>query len=293
MIIKSLTRKSSIGQLLEYLFAKEEKTTSKPLLIRHNIRSHSLDKWIQEFATNETYRLNKRSNNIKAYHTVLSFSSKDKLHITEQTLKTIAKEYIKLRGRESLYICTAHYDKEHVHLHIVMSGTRYLTGESNRISRSDFHQLKVALDTYQQKQFPELIHSLPKHGKTKDRSIETPKPPVAWLHGRVLQKEQLQATLAIAYTKASSLEAFLSEVVAMGHEPYYRSGHLTGIRFANGRKFRFQSLGYTAESLAKLDAHTKEEKALSELRSIRVRSLERSRERGDDDARSLDDRIEK
>ena len=49
MIIKSLSRKTNTAQLLTYLFAKEEKLSvqnEKPLVIKHNLRTSSLNGWI-------------------------------------------------------------------------------------------------------------------------------------------------------------------------------------------------------------------------------------------------------
>jgi hypothetical protein len=105
MVLKSISNKSGAKGLLTYLFKNEEKLVSgksKPIEVRHNIRSRTLRKWIQEFEENETFRLHKRKNAVKAYHTVLSFSGKDRKHITENMLRDIARQYIKLRGKDNL-----------------------------------------------------------------------------------------------------------------------------------------------------------------------------------------------
>src|SRR5687767_4878510 len=165
MVLKSLSRKSGTRQLLNYLFKKEEKLVGdklKPILIRHNVRSRTLEKLVKEFDQNEALRLHKRKNNEKVYHTILSFSNKDKELINERKLRDVAKQYMKLRGENNLYIGTAHYDKDHIHLHLVMPGTKYLTGEANRLSWAEFHQLKLGMDAYQKRKYPELIHSLPR-----------------------------------------------------------------------------------------------------------------------------------
>ena len=198
MILKSLTRKSGTGQLLNYLFKKEEKLIAgnqPPLVIRHNVRSKSIDKWIKEFDANEQFRIHKRKDSVKAYHTILSFSNKDKEKITEKTLRAVAKQYMKLRGNDNLFIGTAHYDKDHIHLHLVMSGTKYLTGESNRISRAEFHQLKIEMDKWQSRKFPELVNSLPHHGKSKEQNKSPKEQVFDRRNGRVSQKETLLKSL--------------------------------------------------------------------------------------------------
>lgn len=273
MIIKSLSVKTNSGtkQLLQYLFKKEEKLArnakQKPLVIRKNVRSRSIEKWGSEFKKNEALRIHKRSDMVRAYHTIISLSNKDKEHITEKTLRGIAAEFMKQRGPDNLYIAVAHWDKDHVHMHLVSSGTKYLTGQANRISRLEFQQLKIGMDLYQQKKHPELINSLPRHGKGKEPQVDR-------RNGRVSQKDTLLQSLQAAYTKSRSTEDFLTALRSAGHEPYYRAGKLTGVKFeADGRKFRLNRMGYDKEKIDKLDAlQLKDEKALDELNEIRGRT---------------------
>ncbi|MEA3427304.1 MAG: relaxase/mobilization nuclease domain-containing protein [Bacteroidota bacterium] len=280
MILKSLTRKSGTGQLLRYLFKDEKKISDerqKPIIIRHNIRSRTIDKQIKEFKENEKFRLHKRKDSVKAYHTILSFSNKDKEKITEKTIRSVASQFMKLRGNDNLFIGTVHFDKDHVHLHMVMSGTKYLTGESNRLSRTEFLELKKSLDAWQARTFPELTHSLPRHGHSKEPSIDRQ-------NNRLTQKESLLKTLESGYKKSTSVDSFLASIKTSGFEPYYRAGRLTGVRSDDGIKFRLGRLGYDEEKLAKLDQlQMREEKTLSEMRDIRERQ---SHLRDQDDERS-------
>ena len=277
MIIKSLSRKTNTAQLLTYLFAKEEKLSvqnEKPLVIKHNLRTSSLNGWIKEFEKNESLRLHKRVDNVKVYHTILSFSSDDKKHITEKTLHDIAKHFIKLRGKDSLFIGAAHYDKDHVHLHIAMSGTKYQTGESNRISRLNFQELKLAMDSYQKEKFPKLIHSLPQHGKGKQS-------PGILKNSRAPEKEKLLQTLETVFTKSNSTDDFITGLANKGYESYYRAGKLTGIKTKDGIKFRFSRLGYPSEKVSSIGlVQSRQEKILSELGTIRGKSKTIDLEKG-------------
>ena len=286
MILKSLSRKTNPGQLLSYLFKKEDKligNNQKPIVIRHNVRSKTIEKWKKEFKANEQFRLHKRKDSVKAYHTILSFSNKDKDKITEKTLRAVAKQFMQLRGKDNLFIGTAHCDKDHVHLHMVMSGTKYLTGQANRLSRAQFRELKQSLDKWQLKTFPELVHSLPRHGLNK----ATKEPFVDRRNGRVSQKETLLKTLEAGYNKSKSIDSFLTTLKSHGYDPYYRAGRLTGVKSEDGLKFRLGRLGYDKEKIAKLDEiHLKEEKVLSELRDIREK---RSAEREQDTVRDSRD----
>lgn len=296
MVLKSLTRKSNTGQLINYLFKSEAKLVNdkqKAIVIRKNVRSRSVDKYVKEFQKNETFRLHHRKDNVKAYHTILSFSNKDREHINEKMLRDIAGQYMKLRGDNNLFLGTAHFDKDHVHLHLVMSGTKYLTGESNRLSRAEFHQLKLSLDAYQAKKYPELVHSLPRHGRTKDMNLSPKERNKVSTNSRLSHKESLQKLLEHSYIKSKSLDEFLTLIRLNGHEPYYRGTEkrLTGIKFEGDQKFRLSSLGYEKEKMAALDAiHIKEEQQLAELRDLRE---SRSSEPEQSHERTLEDENDK
>lgn len=168
MIVKNLTRKSGSGQLINYIFRyimKEEKQPTKsPYIFRHNVRSNDMKGFVREFKENAKHRVHSRKDQVAIHHTILSWSNKDREAITEEKMHRIARHYVSLRGLSNLYVGAIHTDKEHVHLHIAMSATS-LNGRASRISKDEFADLKVALDTFQQEHFPELINSLPEHGK--------------------------------------------------------------------------------------------------------------------------------
>lgn len=285
MVLKSLTRKSpSTRQLLSYLTEKKEKLIGDkqaPILIRHNIRSRSLDKIVKEFDHNETFRLHRRKDNVRVYHTILSFSNRDRQHINEKMLRDIAKQHMKLRGNNNMYLGVAHYDKSHVHLHLVMSGTKYLTGESNRLSRKEFHELKLAMDLYQKQRYPELIHSLPRHGRSQKLKEAQREPEPTRGNSRESQKDTLQQILEEAYAKSKSRDDFINHLKSHNHVVYFRNGRLQGVKFEGDRKFRFSRLGYDKDKLEKLDAlRINEEKNLEDLRELRAsRTLERDQEK--------------
>lgn len=270
MIIKTTSRKSGVGQLLNYLFKDETKLENdrdEKLVIRKNVRGRSMDKWVKEFEKNQAQRKSKRKDEVKAYHTVISFHDKDRKHITKGMLKDIAKEYMKQKGEDIMYITTAHYDQEHIHIHIAESGTKYMTGIANRMSKDGFTKLKAAMATYQREKYPELIHSIPKHG-TKEKTADT----------RATQKTILSTLLNDGYRQAKSQKEFLTYLQANGHEPYYRGGVLTGIKYDGERKFRLSKFGYAKEKLEELDTRKQEEKELDALSAIRESASSKERE---------------
>ena len=69
MILKNLTRRSNIGQLVNYILKPEKNEKAEPIL-KHNLRSRSAIGWTKEFESNDALRLYKRSDNIKLNHTI-------------------------------------------------------------------------------------------------------------------------------------------------------------------------------------------------------------------------------
>src|SRR5437764_893402 len=123
MIIKNLTRKSGSGQLLQYIFKylhQEKQEQHAPFIIRHNVRSYDVKGFVKEFKNNAQRRVHARKDQTAIHHTILSWSNKDRVVVTPDMIKRIAKRYIALRGESNLYVGTIHTDREHIHLHLAM-----------------------------------------------------------------------------------------------------------------------------------------------------------------------------
>ncbi len=284
MILKNLTRRSNIGQLVNYILKPSKNEKAEPIL-KHNLRSRSPDGWTKEFESNDALRLYIRSDNIKLNHTILSFSNKDMEHISKDLLKDISKKFIELRGKDNLYLASSHNDKDHIHLHILMSATKYMTGESNRISKLEFRELKLALDAYQKEKYPELIHSLPAHGKLNNIHSQNISYPFKDSDKTLSLKQQISEKIEEIYGKVNSSQEFLSQLKFEGLEPYSRGGSVYGVE-EQGRHFRFKTLGFDINKLDELDKKSsKEEAELQELCDLREsKNLEKEVE----DERSID-----
>ncbi|MBP6024904.1 relaxase/mobilization nuclease domain-containing protein [Ferruginibacter sp.] len=293
MVIKSLSRKDGTEQIVNYLFKDKDKLSNKdfkPMMMRHNIRSRSLDKIVKEFKANETFRRVQRKNSVKVYHTIISFGKKDKDKITEKILRDFGKKYMELQGKDNIYLMTHHIEKEHIHLHVVMSGTKYLTGVANRISKAEFGQLKVAMQTYQEKRYPELNKSIVEHGKGNSKAYSK--------DFRQSKKSTLEADLQKAYQLSKSTKDFLDQLKSMGHDAYYRNEKLTGIKYDGETKFRFSRLGYDDKIKALEERENEEKQQLDEIENIRSsgsnsRELdEPTRERNMDDENNIDNEMD-
>ncbi|MCC6816170.1 MAG: relaxase/mobilization nuclease domain-containing protein [Saprospiraceae bacterium] len=279
MILKNLTRRSGTGQLVNYLFKNEKDKKPEPIL-KHNLRSRTTKGWTKEFEQNFGLRINIRKDNIRLHHTIISFSNKDKKHINSELLKDITKKYIELRGKDNIYLASSHRDKEHIHLHIVMSSIKYLTGESNRISRQEFKDIKLALDTYQREKYPELVNSLPNHGKSKSVQLNDLEKNLQNSDRKLSQNQEVLKTVQTVFERSKSVDNFLSELKSEGYATYTRGGKIYGIEDASERHYRFKTLGIDLNKLEVKDRQAQVEvKQLQELANLRdSKSQEREKE---------------
>ena len=287
MILKNLSRRSSIHQLFTYVFEKERKTIHhdmKSFVIKHNVRSRSLKKWVKEFEQNAENRIHKRKDNIKLNHAILSFSPKDSEFINEKVFRDIAKKFIELRGQNNMYVGNVHYDANHLHIHILYSAVEYHTGKSNRISREDFRDLKKSLDEYQRMKYPELENSLPDHNRRKSKKLDRDEYQRQLSKSHQSQKLSLIETLEKVFSKSTSIEEIESKLKAEGHQLYFRNDSIQGIKFNGERKFRFSRLGDYQEKITELsELHSNEKRSLESIQTIRqnhssVRSIQSSRQ---------------
>ncbi|WP_299884357.1 relaxase/mobilization nuclease domain-containing protein [uncultured Lacinutrix sp.] len=173
MIIKSKSYKhnKSFKTVVDYVLREAEQDDSFVLTRFIKGKNLSNNEISKQFYANEQHRINPRKNNVKLYMEILSFHSDDAKDLTNDKLKKIAREYLKLRSPLSVALVTAHKkEKDHVHLHILLSGVEYKTGKSIRISRDDFkNKVKLPMEQFQEKHFPELSKSAINHNPSKKK----------------------------------------------------------------------------------------------------------------------------
>jgi hypothetical protein len=271
MIIKTKTRKQGVKGLVNYLFKHEDREGKKQIVVKHNLTGSNRDRWIAQLEYNNSLRKIQRKESVSMHHTIISFSGKDTEHITTKVLKDIAKQFIELHGKDSMFLITEHRDKDHVHLHCAISGTKFLTGKANRMSKQEFQNLKVALEKYQRTKYPELKHSRVEFTRKVHDKVR--------LGSRETQKITLNAQINQAFKNAKTLPEFLSALEANGHKAYYRSAKLTGIQFEGNRKFRLSKLGIDTKKIQELmDRETTNQQKMEELSDLRNSSQSRNRD---------------
>jgi hypothetical protein len=273
MIIKSMSRKSNAAQLIKYASRyvlkendKHNKQESAIVLVRHNLRSKSVQGYISEFKDNESYRVYKRKDSVVLFHTVLSFSPNDQNYINNTKLKDMAKKFVDLRSPNCLNLAVAHLEREHKHVHVITSGIQ-VNGKSARVSKQEFAHILSELENYQQEKYPDLIHSKNSHTKTK--IVDKVQLINQLQKTRETKKSSLLVNLENAYKLAQSQEEFIKSITENKHEPYYRNGKLQGV-LVEGKKFRLSSLGFDKKKLEELkERETSFKSTFGELQTIR------------------------
>lgn len=275
-VVKILSRHNpSYTSLINYIL--KEGKNERPEVITHNLHSTTAEGYTKEFAENESFRRHSRSDQVYLFHEIISFNAKeDNSKITPETIRDIAKEYIRLRGHEGVMLGAVHRDKDHVHVHMAVSALKFRTGTSFRLSKAELRELKVSLQEYHKQRYPEISKSFPEHGKGK-AYLKDAKWYALHKEQRNLLKEQINDKVRSCFEKATSQKEFLELLREENLHHYERNGIVKGIEYEDS-KFRFSGLlEYEQFESLPVDL-TEEDKALDEIRSIREEREEKEQE---------------
>ena len=247
MIIKSKSYKTtrSFTTVLNYVFRENERDNGFVLTKFIKGKCLSVEELGQQLLSNEQLRLNKRKNNVRLYMDILSFHPRDAERLNNEKLHEIALKYLSLRAPKSIAIATVQKnEKNHTHLHICFSAVEYKTGKSIRISKDDFqHKVKLEMEKYQQKVFPELLLSKIRHEKslTPKKQLKKENEKILEEFGEISEKQELLKVLEEAFNLSKSEKDFYRKLEEKGLQIYSRNGRATGIQ--GNRRFRFKTLG--------------------------------------------------
>jgi hypothetical protein len=243
------------------------------MVFRNNVRSDEKDieGMVREYMENESFRKLSRKDQIYLTHEILSFSSnEDNKLITDELLADMVQQYISLRGEGGMYLGAVHRDRDHAHVHLAVSGLQYRIGKSFRLSKNELQELKIGLQEYHQKKYPELTESNCKHGLGKEYVTDR-----QWYakhkESRAAVKGQLKEQVQQAFAQATSQKQFIELLREQNLHHYERGNAITGIMHED-QKFRFSRLDVDLEQLPQ--DRTEEELVLDEIHAIRERMVE-------------------
>ena len=259
-IIKSIGRKdSNFKQLIHYLHKLDggEKEMFTYLHNLSGVMPDDLEGIEEAFKNNNAFR-RKRKNGIGQYHEVMSFHPDDTAYLQEhpEILEDLARVYLGLRAPHTLAIARPHTDKNHLHLHFMISPNELGSSKSIRLSKKQFQALRRTMESYQLEYYPELTKSyVQSRDKEKYEERAQTQRHKEWQMGKrgvgILDKERLASVVKEALAKTDDLAVFQDMLGKEGVEVYRYRGKVQGVVY-NGRKYRFGRLLGADEGMKKI-----------------------------------------
>lgn len=242
---------SLFASLLNY-FLKEDDTE---IDLRHNLpydsqRSEILD----TFLDNARY-LNKRKNGNTAYHEILSFPvmNHDRENL-KVALRDIGRIYLKERAPDNIAVGVIHYDRDHVHLHLLLSSNKIM--DRSRVhfaKKADFLAVQAQVVSKAQALYPELnLDNLYTPDRVHSKARETVRLTQGQQHEKIHNKAPVKKI-----NRKEELSNLLHELLNQHHDKttletalqehglaIYQRGSTVGILDQeNGKKHRLATLG--------------------------------------------------
>lgn len=224
MIIKSLSRQNkSFDALYKYL-TRDKDSILKGFNLYSN--PYSKNEVIQEFLENANSLKKSRGKNYY-YHEIISLAQNNlSKKEQEKILSDLVGKYISLRAENHLTFTALHTDKEHTHIHLMISANEYMGTKRVRLSKKDFSTIQKELEQYTNTIYPEL-------GQIKHYNKDFSK--------FKSKKEELVKTLEDLFKKSISKDLFEKNCKALDLE-FYTRGKTKGVIF-EGKKYRLKTLG--------------------------------------------------
>ena len=231
---------------LEYVLDEQKQTPEQGWQIVQNMDCVPSDKQRLEQAFTENAKLKpKRKNGVTLFHELISASPES--GATPEMMYDLAQHYLQLRNTDNgMAVAALHQDKDHLHVHIMLSANARGSEKSTSISRKQFYQIREDFERYQVEKYPQIqdIVYLPEYKKEKTvtRSFASDGEQNLKKRGHGTDKAKLQVLLTQAFEKASDKSHFFSLLESNPEvQIYHRRGTPTGLLFHN-RKFRFTRL---------------------------------------------------
>jgi hypothetical protein len=260
MIIKSMGRKKSTGfkgqtvyaTLVNYMLREEDTDID----IEHNLPYGVEREDIAEIFKENARYLHQRKGANLAYHEIISLPANelDKEQV-KAALRDIGRMYLEERARDNLAVGVIHTEKEHLHLHLMISANKLYERNRVRLSKDEFLKIQESVSQKAAERYPELnIDNLYTPDNIKKNTHE---------RIRTTRAEQEQAAQKTKthtrerkpsrkVTLSAQLHALLAQhrdIVslqqALGERGlrFYQRGQNMGVIDPEGKRHRFSTLG--------------------------------------------------
>lgn len=239
MIIKSMSRKSkSFSQLYDYL--TRDKTNFS---FTRNTYSNSKNKeeLIREFMHNSRFLKNARGKNY-LYHELLSLEENNlSLERQKEILLDLTNKYLEIRADNHLSFGIIHEDKNHIHLHLMISSNEIEGNKRIRLSKKEFAYIQKEIESYKNLKYKELGKTR-HYEKTKDLSKDKQsEQEIKTKRNTKTLKDKIKENLERILKKATS-QTFLDNYLKNNGFEVYKRGQTLGVIYET-KKYRLKTLG--------------------------------------------------
>lgn len=252
-------------------FDKQMQEAQTDLVKQEQILEKRIQNMVKQFESNELKRKIQRSNKNRAYHEIVSFHKSDTDKLPKKVLLKIARKYAKERSPNSMVISTMHSDKDHLHIHNVISALEFATGKPVRLSRKEFKDVKIRMEQFQESELG-LKHSKVEHSKKKLQMLQLDIDRELNLRGKRSERQEIQSKLIQVFAKARKEKVYFKELEKAGLELYSRGGKVVGVQGFN-KRYRLKTLGFDPCRVTMEKVKNKDRlQELQELKSIKNQS---------------------
>lgn len=246
MLIKHKTfTKPIFGARLRYILREEalNKNGEGGFILKQIIRGNSIEEFEKFFLENEKYRKISRKDSVRIREYYLSFNPEDSHVLNSEILLDISRNFMKRFDPLTPGIAVPHYDKNHIHIHVLLAGIQYKTGKGNDKNNKAFSEFKKAIESYHIQKYPQIKHSIVQT-KNRKRSLAKQNDREYRTKQRTgsSRKEELKKEIELTIHKSKSLQHLkqLLQEKEIGY--YHSSSSRQGVIF-QGKKYRFETLG--------------------------------------------------
>lgn len=261
-----MSRKSnSFSQLYDYLTRDKSNHT-----FTRNTYSNAKNKkeLINEFMHNAKYLKGARGK-VSLYHELLSLEANTlSLQRQKEILLDMAENYLKERADNHLSYGVIHEDKEHMHLHLMISANEIEGEKRIRLSKSDYSKIQNRLEAYKNYKYSELGKSSFYKDKKDLSRTKRKEQEIKHKRGKRSLKENIAQELKDIFAKATT-ETYLKKHLASLGYTFYTRGGTTGVIYEK-RKYRLKTLG--VEQAYKALYKKFEQKKQREIRRQKVKN---------------------
>lgn len=246
-------------------FDKQMQEAKTDLVKQEQILEKRIQNMVKQFESNESLRKIQRTNANRAYHEIISFHKSDTDKLPKKVLLKIARKYAKERSPNSMVVSSMHSDKDHLHIHTVISALEFATGKPVRLTRKEFNGVKERMEQFQDKELG-LKHSKINHSKKKAQILQLDIEKELNLRGKRSERQEIQSKLVQVFAKERTEKVYYKELEKAGLELYSRGKKIVGVQGFN-KRYRLKTLGFDPIRISM--EKTKSKKRLQDLQHLK------------------------